>query len=87
MIDTIKLTLFSALLVSSLSAVAFAKASAAPAEAANFETIYNPNMPSLSATDELSQRIRDFGRREQLRLEQPDSWLGNGSLDAGQGSN
>jgi hypothetical protein len=83
-----KLALIGALLVSGLSAAAFANASAAFAEGANVETIYNPNVPGLSATDEMSQRIFDYGRREQLRLEQPGNRFDNGSLDDGQkGSN
>jgi hypothetical protein len=79
-----KLTLIGALLVSGLSVAAFANASAAFAEGANYETIYNPNMPGLSSTDEMSQRILDFGRREQLRLDQPVNRFDNGSLDDGQ---
>jgi hypothetical protein len=83
-----KLAIIGALLVSGLSTAVFANASAAHAEGANLETIYNPNVPELSANDELSQRILDFGRREQLRLEQSGNRFGNGSFDDGQrGSN
>jgi hypothetical protein len=66
----------------------FATASAAFAAGASYETIYNPNAPGLSANDEMSQRILDFSRREQLRLEQPENRFDNGMFDDGQkGSN
>ncbi len=49
-----RLALIGALFSSTLSAAVFANPSVALAGGANYETIYNPNAPGLSATDEMS---------------------------------